>query len=65
VLKKKAYTEEDAAFIEERTKDKKTIPWKEIFNKGIAKGLLNLYTSSGSLKSSHYNMRKETIKNNK
>ncbi|KAG1441315.1 hypothetical protein G6F56_011539 [Rhizopus delemar] len=29
----KKYTEEDAAFIEEQTKGKKTIPWKEIFNK--------------------------------
>lgn len=58
----KKYTEEDAAFIEEQTKGKKTIPWKEIFNKGKSKKLLNSYTSSNSLKSSYYNMKKRNNK---
>lgn len=59
VLKKACFgLREDATFIEEQTKGKKTIPWKEIFNKGKAKKLLNEFipiTSSNSLKSSYYN----------
>lgn len=57
----KKYTEDDIKFINEKVKDKNTIPWKSIFNQVKAKGLLQSCKSSNSLKCSYYNINKYSI----
>jgi hypothetical protein len=55
---KKAYTIEDAQFIESLSKPGKNKDWKDIYNKGKAKGLFKSYKLSDSLKSSYYNIQR-------
>lgn len=52
------YTLEDAQFIVSLTKPGKNKNWKDIFNKGKAKGNFKSYKSSDSLKSSYYHIQR-------
>jgi hypothetical protein len=48
----------DAKFIESLNEPGKNKKWKEIFDKGKAKGLFKSYNSSATLKSSYYHIKR-------